>query len=410
MKKIYLDYAATTPLDKEVLDEMMPYFSEKFGNPSSVHSFGQEALEAVDKARKQVADFLNCNPAEIIFTGGATESNNWTVNGIINEVKGQRSKVKNFIPHIITSAIEHHCVLNSFKAAEKDGVEASYLKVDQDGLVNLENLKKAIKENTILISIMYANNEIGTIEPIVKIGKMLKEINSEREKNKLPKIYFHTDAVQAVNYLDCDVNKLGVDLLSLSGHKIYGPKGVGALYIRQGTKIKPIQQGGGQESNLRSGTYNVPGIVGLGKAISLISVETRHCLVSTVSCRKKTVEIKKLRDYLVDGILKNIPNSYLNGSKEFRLPHNANLSFKGIEGESLLMLLDQEGIAISTGSACSSTSLELSHVLMAVGLSPGLSHASIRFTLGRDTTRAEIDYTLKVLIEGVMKLREISGM
>ena len=392
MRKIYLDYAASTPMDEEVMREMMPYFSKKFGNPSSIHQFGQEALEAVDKARQQISDFLSCNSSEIIFTSGATESNNMTIKGIIKE-----SDIKN--PHLITSVIEHHCVLNSCKAVEEEGTEVTYLKINKDGSIDLENLKKAIKENTILISIMYANNEVGTIEPIAEIGKLLKEINLEREKNKLPKVYFHTDAVQAINYLDCNVNNLGVDLLSLSGHKIYGPKGVGALYIRQGTKIKKLQQGGEQENNLRAGTHNVPGIVGLGKAISLIP---EH--------RKKTGEIKKLRDYLVNEILKNIPNSQLNGSKEFRLPHNANISFKGIEGESLLMMLDQEGIAISTGSACSSASLKPSHVLTAMRIPPELSHSSIRFTLGKDTTKEELDFVLKVLVEKIKKLREISGM
>ena len=392
MKKIYLDYAASTPVDEEVLDEIMPYFSQKFGNPSSIHSFGQEALEAVNKARQQVADFLNCNSSEIIFTSGATESNNMTIKGIV-----KASDIKN--PHLITSVIEHHCVLNSCKAVEKEGTEVTYLRVNKDGLVDLEDIEKAIKKNTILISIMYANNEVGTIEPIAEIGKLLKKINLEREKNKLPKVYFHTDAVQAINYLDCNVDNLGVDLLSLSGHKIYGPKGVGVLYIRQGTKIKKLQQGGEQESNLRAGTHNVPGIVGLGKAISLIPKN-----------KKKTEKIKKLRDYLIDEILKNIPNSQLNGSKEFRLPHNANISFKGIEGESLLMMLDQERIAISTGSACSSASLKPSHVLTAIKIPPELSHSSIRFTLGKDTTKKEIDFVLKVLIEKVKKLREISGM
>ena len=246
---------------------------------------------------------------------------------------------------------------------------------------------------------MYANNEVGTIEPIAEIGKLLKEINLERAENKLPKIYFHTDAVQAINYLDCDVNNLGVDLLSLSGHKIYGPKGVGILYVRQGTKIKKIQQGGEQENNFRAGTHNVPGIVGLGKAISLVSEN-----------KNKAVEIKKLRDYFIDEVLKNIPNSQLNGSKEFRLPHNANISFKGVEGESLLMMLDTEGIAVSTGSACSSASLSPSHVLTAMKIKPEIAHASIRFTLGKDTTKKDLDYVLKVLVEKVGKLREISGM
>jgi cysteine desulfurase len=396
MKKIYLDYAATTPVDKEVLDEMMPYFSQKFGNPSSIHQFGQEAEEAIDKARKQIAGFLGCSPSEIIFTSGATESNNWTVKGIINEAESRKLKVKS---HVIISSIEHHCILNSCKEAEREGSEVTYLKVNKEGLVDLEDIKKAIKENTILISIMYANNEVGTIEPIAKIGELLKKINLEREKNKLPKIYFHTDAVQAINYLDCNVDNLGVDLLSLSGHKIYGPKGVGILYIRQGTKIEKIQQGGEQENNLRAGTHNVPGIVGLGRAVSLISEN-----------RNKTKEVKKLRDYLMNEVLKNISDSQLNGSKEFRLPHNANISFKGVEGESLLMMLDQEGIAVSTGSACSSASLKPSHVLMAMGVSPELSHSSIRFTLGKDTTKEDIDFVLKVLIEKVKKLREISGM
>ena len=396
MKKIYLDYAATTPVDKKVLDEMMPYFSEKFGNPSSVHSFGGEALEAVEKARQQIANFLNCNSTEVFFTSGATESNNWMVRGIIDEVKNKKLKDKS---HLITSSFEHHCVLNSFKAVEENGAEVSYLKVDKDGLVNIEDVRKAIRKNTILISIMYANNEIGTIEPIAEIGKLLREINSERKKNNLPRIYFHTDAVQAANYLDCDVEKLGVDLLSLSAHKIYGPKGVGTLYIKKGTKIKSVQKGGEQENNFRSGTHNVPGIVGFGKAVSLISEN-----------RKGTKEIKKLRDYLMDEILKNISNSYLNGSKELRLPHNTNISFSGIEGESLLMLFDQEGIAVSTGSACSSTSLQPSHVLNAIGVSPELSHSSIRFTLGKETTKEEINYVLKVLIKKVEKLRKISGM
>jgi len=399
MKKIYLDYAASTPVDEEVLEEMIPYFSQKFGNPSSIHTFGQEAMEAVDKARQQVADFLGCGAGEIIFTSGATESNNLAIKGIIKATKNEKLKTKNFVPHIITSAIEHHCVLNTGKVVQREGSETTFLKVDKDGLVNLEDMKKAIKENTILVSIMYANNEVGTIEPIAEIGEIIKEINIEREKNKLPKIYFHTDAVQAANYLDCDVNKLGVDLLSLSGHKIYGPKGIGILYIRRGTKIKSIQQGGEQEYNLRAGTHNVPGIVGIGKAISLIP---KH--------RKKMEDIRKLRDYLIDEILKNIPNTKLNGSREFRLPHNANFSFQGVEGESILMLLDQEGIAVSTGSACSSASLEPSHVLSAMGIPPEIAHASVRFTLGKDTTKEEIDFVLKVLIEKIKRLREISGM
>ncbi|MCK5332735.1 cysteine desulfurase [Candidatus Parcubacteria bacterium] len=393
MKKIYLDYAATTPVDKKVLDEMLPYFSEKFGNPSSIHQFGQEAMEGVDRARAQVAEFLNCGTNEIIFTSGATESNNLTIKGLI-----KATQIEN--PHIITSTIEHHCVLSSCETVQKDKIaEVSFVKVNQDGIIDPEDIRKTIKESTILISVMYGNNEVGTIQPIAEIGKMIEEINQEREDRKLPKIYFHTDAVQAVNYLDCDVESLGVDFLSLSGHKIHGPKGIGVLYIKRGSKIKSVQQGGEQEYNLRAGTHNVPGIVGIGKAISLVPEN-----------RKLADEVKKLRDYFIDEVSKNIPDAQLNGSNEFRLPHNANFSFKGIEGESLLMMLDQEGIAISTGSACSSASLEPSHVLLAMGIPPEIAHASIRFTLGKETTKHEIDYTLKILIEKIKRLREISGM
>ena len=393
MKKVYLDHAASTPMDKEVLEEMMPYFIEKFGNPSSVHQCGQEAMEAVDQARAQVADFLGCKASEIVFTSGATESNNLAIKGII-----RASDINN--SHIITSSVEHPCIINSCEAAKKEeGTEITYLKVDKDGIINLEDVKKAIRENTILISILYANNEVGVIEPIAEIGKMLKKINLERKNNKLPKIYFHIDAVQAINYIDCNVDNLGVDLLSLSGHKIYGPKGIGALYIRQGTKIRSVQSGGEQENNFRAGTHNVPGIVGLGKAISLVPEN-----------RKKIEEIRDLRDYFIDEVLKNITNSQLNGSREFRLPHNANLSFKGIEGESLLMMLDAQGISVSTGSACSSSSLKPSHVLTAMKIPPEVAHASIRFTLGKDTTKEDIDYTLKVLAEKVERLRDISGM
>ncbi|MCK5475899.1 MAG: cysteine desulfurase [Candidatus Pacebacteria bacterium] len=393
MKKIYLDYAASTPVDKEVLNEMMPYFSEKFGNPSSIHQIGQEATEAIDKARQQVADFLHCKTNEIIFTSGATESNNLAIKGLLRATQAEN-------PHIITSAIEHHCVLNSCQIAQEDKIaDVSFVKVSKEGIIDPEDIKNAIKKDTILVSIMYGNNEVGTIQPIAEIGKMIKEMNKDRESNKLPKIYFHTDAVQAINYLDCNVELLGVDLLSLSGHKIHGPKGIGVLYVKNGTKIRSTQQGGEQEYNLRAGTHNVPGIIGIGKAISLV-----------LKNKGKTEEIKKLRDYMISEILKNIPNSRLNGSKEFRLPHNINISFKGVEGESLLMMLDQEGISVSTGSACSSASLAPSHVLSAMEVPPEIAHASIRFTLGKDTTKDDIDYTLKILIEKVKKLREISGM
>ena len=393
MKRIYLDYAASTPVDKKVLDEMIPYFSEKFGNPSSIHQIGQEAIEAIDNARAQVADFLHCKTNEIIFTSGATESNNLTIKGLLRATQTEN-------PHIITSAIEHHCVLNSCQIAQEDKIaDISFIKVSKEGIIDPEDIKNAIKKDTILVSIMYGNNEVGTIQPIAEIGKMIKGINKDRKNDKLPKIYFHTDAVQAINYLDCNVELLGVDLLSLSGHKIHGPKGIGVLYIKSGTKIRSTQQGGEQEYNLRAGTHNVPGIIGIGKAISLV-----------LENKGKTEEIKKLRDYMISEISKTIPSSRLNGSKELRLPHNINFSFKGVEGESLLMMLDQEGIAVSTGSACSSASLAPSHVLSAMKVPPEIAHASIRFTLGKETTKEDIDHTLKTLKEKIEKLRKISGM
>ncbi|MCK4891235.1 MAG: cysteine desulfurase, partial [Candidatus Pacebacteria bacterium] len=299
MKKVYLDYAASTPVDKKVLEEILPYFLEKYGNPSSIHQFGQEAIEAIDKAREQVADFLHCNASEIIFTSGATESNNLTIKGVVKATQTEN-------PNIITSVIEHSCVLNSCGTAVKDKIaNVSFVKVNKEGIVNPEDIRNAIRKNTVLVSIMYGNNEVGTIQPIAEIGKVIKEINKDREKNQLPKVYFHTDAVQAVNYLDCNVDNLGVDFLSLSGHKIHCPKGVGVLYIKKGSKINSVQQGGGQEYNLRAGTHNVPGIVGIGKAISLV-----------LENRKKMDEIRTLRDYMIDEILKNISDSELNGSKE----------------------------------------------------------------------------------------------
>jgi len=399
MKKIYLDNAATTPVDPEVLKEMLPYFSEKFGNPMSIHNFGQEALEAIDKARKQTSDFLNADPTEIIFTSGATESNNLAIKGVIKKYYfGHKDNSQNppagEKPHIITTAFEHHCVLESIKFLEKSGqAEITYLPVYEEGIVKLEDVKNAIKPNTILISIMYVNNEIGTVQPITEIGEMLKSYKLKAKSS----ILFHTDATQAVNYFDCDVQKLGVDMLSLSGHKIYGPKGVGALYVKKGTPIAKIQDGGEQEFGMRAGTHNVTGIVGLGKAIELISKN------------KDNDKIKNLRDYLIEKVLKEIPDSYLNGSKEKRSPNNINFRFDNVEGESLVMLLDMEGIATSTGSACSSNTLKPSHVLLSLGLKPEQCHGSLRLTLGKDTTKEEIDYTIDKLKEAIFKLRSISG-
>ncbi|MFA5232274.1 MAG: cysteine desulfurase family protein [Candidatus Paceibacterota bacterium] len=380
MKRIYLDHAATTPVDKRVLRAMLPYFTKKYGNPMSLHSFGREAQKAVEEARIKVAGFFNCLAEEIFFTSGATESNNWVIKGVI-KAHWTRNKIK---PHIVTSAIEHHCILEACQSIEKEGLAGvTYLKPDAQGIISLENIRKAVKKNTILVSIMYVNNEIGTKEPIEEIGKALGG-----------KVLFHTDATQAVSYFDCDVKKLGVDFLSMSGHKIYGPKGVGVLYLKKGSLISRIQEGGAQEGGMRAGTHNVPGIVGLAKAVELI---------------KKDKKVLQLRNYLISRVLKEIPLSRLNGSLEKRSPNNANFTFNNIEGESLVMLLDREGIASSTGSACSSRSLEPSHVLSAIGLRPEEAHGSLRLTLGKDTTRKDIDFTVGKIKKAVAKLREISG-
>jgi len=398
-KHIYLDNAATTPVDPAVLKEMMPYFSKKFGNPFSVHSFGQEAKVAIDNAREQVAKFLGAKAEEIYFTSGATESNNWAVGGIISAVNSDsRFQKPSFSPHIIISAMEHHCVLNTSLARQKGGAKLTVIRPKNNGVVNVNEIAEAIGNETVLVSIMYVNNEVGTIQPIKEIGEVVKRVKSERAAagNKLP-LYFHTDAVQAANYLDCKVDSLGVDLLTLSAHKIYGPKGVGCLYIRRGTKIGPSQYGGEQESNLRAGTHNVPGIVGLGKAVSLIE---EH--------KKSLPKMKKLRDKLMSEVLK-IPGSQLNGSADLRTPNNANFSFRGIEGESLIISLDMAGIAGSTGSACSSASLEPSHVLTAMGIPAEIAHGSLRLTLGKDTTEADINYAIKTLPPIIERLRKISG-
>jgi cysteine desulfurase len=400
-RKIYLDYAATTPVSAEVFEVMKPYFCEEFGNASSAHSFGQRARQGVEKARLQVAEFLGCDAREIIFTSCATESNNLAIKGVIKKIRNDRGK--DFLPHIITSAIEHHCVLHACEALEEDGFEVTYLPINNQGLVEINELEKAIKENTVLVSIMYANNEIGTVQPIEEIGNLIKGVNVKRKELNPSagsgQVYFHVDAVQAINYLDCNVDKLNVDLLSLSAHKFYGPKGVGTLYERKGTPIARIQDGGEQEFKMRAGTHNTAGIVGLGAAIAAISND--QFLISN--------KIRRLRDELIKGVLEKIPNSKLNGSREKRLPNNANFSFPGAEGEAILLSLDLEGIAVSTGSACASENLNPSHVLMALGLGPEDAHASIRFTLGKYTTEEEIDYVLGILPKVIEKLRKISG-
>jgi len=382
-RRVYMDHAATTYIKQEVMEEMMPYFTEKFGNPSSVHSFGREARKAVDMARDRTAKALNASGDEIYFTGGGSESDNWAIKGIAqaNKHKGN---------HIITSSIEHHAVLYTCQYLEKMGFEVTYLPVDQYGLVNPDDVKRAITDKTILISIMFANNEIGTIQPVKEIGQIAKEHG----------VYFHTDAVQAAGHLPIDVKDMNIDLLSLSAHKFYGPKGVGALYIRKGVRVHPLMHGGAQERNRRAGTENLPGIVGLGKAIELAYENLED------SSRKLTA----MRDRLISGIMERIDNVRLNGHPTKRLPGNANLSFEYIEGESLLLSLDMKGIAASSGSACTSGSLDPSHVLLAIGLTHEIAHGSLRLTLGDDNTDQDIDYVLEVLPDIVQRLRNMSPL
>ena len=397
-RKVYLDFAATTPIDKKVMKAMEPYFIKKYGNPSSIHSFGQETQAAIDKAREQVAKFLNCKLLEVVFTGSASESDNLAIRGLLKALKRRKQEGEKI--HIITSQIEHKAVLETCKDLEKEGAKVTYLPVGKDGIINIDDLKAEIIPETDLVSIMYVNNEMGAIQPIKEIGHLLEEINKTKEH----RIFFHIDAVQAANWLSCDTEELKVDLLTLSGHKIYGPKGVGILYIRQGTPISPIITGGDQEWGLRAGTENVANIAGMGAAVEQI----KNPANSAGRRQSKVKSIKKLRDKLVNGFLK-IPGSKLNGILEKVTPHIANFSFKGVEGEALVMSLDQKGIAVSTGSACTSRALLPSHVLMAMGLSELEAHSSLRVSLGKYTTEKEINYFLKTLPKVVERLRKISG-
>ena len=380
-KLIYLDHAATTPLHPEVLDAMMPYLTTQFGNPSTLYAFGRDARQAVEDARAKVAALIGAEPDEIYFTSGATEADNWAIVGaaLARESKGR---------HIITSAIEHHAVLETCEFLQKRGYELTILPVDSDGIVNPEDVLRAITDRTILISAIHANNEIGVIEPIAEIGAIA------REKGVL----FHTDATQSVGKIPVDVNDLKVDMLSLSGHKIYGPKGVGALYIRKGVRILPYMHGGGQESKKRAGTHNVPGIVGLGKA-----AETAQATML-----EEAERLTVLRDRLIDGIPAAIPDSRLNGHRIRRLPNNVNVSIEGVEGESMILKLDAVGICVSSGSACTSGDLSASHVLLALGLPHEVAHGSLRLTLGRDNTDADMDKVLGVLPGIVSELRAMS--
>jgi len=382
-KKIYLDNAATTATRPEVVEAMLPYFTEMFGNPSSIYEFASQNKKAVDEARTTIANSLNAEISDIYFTAGGSESDNWA---LIATAEAYASKGN----HIITSKIEHHGILHTCEYLEKHGIEVTYIDVDEDGILKLDELKKAIRPTTILISIMFANNEIGTIQPIKEIGEIARENN----------ILFHTDAVQAYGQLNIDVNELNIDMLSASGHKFNGPKGIGFLYIRKGLKLKSFIHGGGQERHRRAGTENVPGIVGLGKAaeIAMATLEERQ--------QKEAA----LRDMLIQRVLTEIPYARLNGHRVKRLPNNANFSFQFIEGESLLIMLDMQNICASSGSACTSGSLDPSHVLLAIGLPHEIAHGSLRLTLSHNTTEEEINYTVDKIKEIVAKLRSMSPL
>ena len=384
MKTTYMDYSATTYVKPEVLDAMMPFFTEKFGNPSSFYGISRETKMAIDNARAQVAKAINCDPNEVYFTGGGSEADNWAIKGIATA----HMKKGN---HIITTKIEHHAVLHTCEFLEKFGFEVTYLDVNEEGFVDLKQLEEAITDKTILVSIMFANNEIGTIQPIKEIGAICRE----------KKVLFHTDAVQAIGSVPVDVKEMNIDLLSLAGHKLYGPKGIGALYIRKGVRIDNLIHGGGQERGRRAGTENIPGVVGLGKAIEL----------ATENIEENRARLTVLRDKLIDGILERIPYARLNGPRgDKRLPGNSNISFEFIEGESILLSLDFEGICASSGSACTSGSLDPSHVLLAIGLPHEKAHGSLRTTLGAASTEEDVEKLLNELPPIIERLRNMSPL
>ncbi len=383
MNRIYMDNAATTPVSQEVLNFMLPYFTQVYGNASSIHQTGREAAKAIAEARRQVAAAIGAKPEEIYFTAGGSESDNWAIKGTAFARKQKGN-------HIITSSIEHHAVLHTCEWLQKQGFEVTYLPVDSEGFVSPAAVEKAITDKTILITIMAANNEIGTVEPIAEIGRIARAHG----------VAFHTDAVQAIGAVPVNVADWQVDMLSLSGHKFHGPKGVGALYVRKGLRLDTLLQGGAQERGLRAGTENLAGIVGLGKAIAL-AVE---------NLPEKAAKLSSLRDRLMDGILKSIPDVRLNGPRENRLPGNVNVSVRYIEGEALLLRLDLSGIAASSGSACTSGSLDPSHVLLAIGLPHEIAHGSLRLSLGQDNTDADVDEVLKVLPGIVENLRAMSPL
>lgn len=380
---IYLDHAATTPVRTEVIEEMLPYFNQKFGNPSSIYSLGRDSKKAVEEAREKVAKAIGAQPKEIFFTGSGTEADNWAIKGVAyaNRQKGK---------HIITTAIEHHAVMHTCHYLESDGFEVTYLPVDADGLVTVEQVSAAIRPDTILVSIMFANNEIGTIQPISEIGRIV------REKG----IYFHTDAVQAMGNVAINVDEMNIDMLSMSSHKFYGPKGIGALYIRKGVKITSFLHGGAQERGRRASTENVASIVGMAKALE----------IAAENLETYNKKLLALRDRTINEIQKKIPFVRLNGHREKRLPGNVNFSFEFIEGESLLLMLDMKGIAASSGSACTSGSLDPSHVLLAIGLPHEIAHGSLRITFGEENSDADVDYLMEALPDIVQRLREMSPL
>ncbi len=378
-----MDHSATTPVAAEVLEAMLPYFSQRFGNASSLHGFGREAKEALEESRQRVARLLNAHPREIVFTSGGTESDNLALRGIAY-------KNRNSGRHIITSQIEHPAILETCHSLEREGFSVTYLPVNREGLIELSELERAIRPDTILISIMHANNEVGTIQPLEEVGRLA----ADRD------IYLHTDAVQTVGKIPVDVEAMGADLLSLSAHKLYGPKGVGALYIRRGTKMQSLSTGGGHERNLRSGTENVAGIVGLARAADLAGEEMAA----------EGQRLSQLRDRLADLVLGRVKDSWVNGSMEKRLPGSLNFGFSYVEGESLLLYLDSKGIAVSTGSACSSHKLEPSHVLLALGLKPEECHGSLRITMGRSNSQEQVDYVAECIAEAVERFRMMSPL
>jgi cysteine desulfurase len=408
-KHIYFDHSATTPVDPEVLKTILPYFTEDYGNPASIHYFGQMAMKAVEKANSQAGNFFGAKPDELVYTSGATEANNLAIIGVAKALEKKYPKQK---LHIITSMIEHDSVLESVAAVQKLGHSATHVSVDRRGVINLEELKAAILPETMMVSIMYVNSEVGSIQPIQKIGKFIKKINEQRLRdwhNSDPKvrverptpILLHTDATQAINFLPCKVNELGVDLLSMSAHKIYGPKGVGLLYIRTGTPIIALQVGGHHQGNRRSGTLNTPGIVGLGKALEKLTPEYQA---------KQNKKIAVVRDYLVKSILSGVPEVILNTDREISSPAHAHFSFLGVEGESILIALDLAGVAVSTGSACASSSLKASHVVVAMGIKVEVAHSSIRFTLGKASSRGDVDYLMSVLPKTIERLRSFNPL